>query len=90
MGAEEYGFGTIAMIAEAALWPGFATQITAPWCRYSKEELRKRFTGMPEHVVNFFYFVAESALSSETRLSLVVGSDWSRRFVEGARQCNAD
>lgn len=28
-----------------------------------KEELRKRFTGIPEHVVNFFLFIAEEARS---------------------------
>jgi glutamate synthase (ferredoxin) len=33
-----------------------------------KEELRKRFSGMPEHVVNFFYFVAQEVRSLLARL----------------------
>jgi glutamate synthase (ferredoxin) len=33
-----------------------------------REELRKRFTGMPEHVVNFFFFVAEEVRSLLARL----------------------
>jgi glutamate synthase (ferredoxin) len=33
-----------------------------------KEELRKRFSGMPEHVVNFFYFVAEEVRSLLAKL----------------------
>ncbi|MHC5828722.1 MAG: glutamate synthase-related protein, partial [Nostoc sp.] len=33
-----------------------------------KEELRKRFTGMPEQVVNFFYFIAEEVRSLLARL----------------------
>ncbi|MFM6200436.1 MAG: glutamate synthase-related protein, partial [Dolichospermum sp.] len=33
-----------------------------------KEELRKRFTGVPENVVNFFYFVAEEVRSLLAKL----------------------
>jgi len=33
-----------------------------------KEELRKRFTGIPEHVVNFFYFIAEEVRSLLAKL----------------------
>jgi len=50
------------MIAEAALWPGFVTRITAPWVLPLRRRTA-RFTGLPEHVVNFFYFVAEEVRS---------------------------
>lgn len=33
-----------------------------------REDLRKRFTGIPEHVVNFFYFIAEEVRSLLARL----------------------
>jgi len=33
-----------------------------------QEQLRKRFTGIPEHVVNFFYFVAQDVRSLLARL----------------------
>jgi len=32
---------------------------TCPWRCDQDPELRKRFTGQPEHVVNYFFFVAE-------------------------------
>jgi glutamate synthase (ferredoxin) len=60
MGGEEYGFGTIAMIAEGCIMARVCHTNNCPvGVATQKEELRKRFTGMPEHVVNFFYFIAE-------------------------------
>ncbi|MEM6253375.1 MAG: glutamate synthase large subunit [Cyanobacteria bacterium P01_D01_bin.156] len=60
MGAEEYGFGTIAMIAEGCIMARVCHTNSCPvGVTTQREELRKRFTGIPEHVVNFFYFVAE-------------------------------
>jgi len=60
MGAEEYGFGTIAMIAEGCVMARVCHLNTCPvGVTSQKEELRKKFPGTPEHVVNFFHFVAE-------------------------------
>jgi glutamate synthase (ferredoxin) len=60
MGAEEFGFGSIAMIAEGCIMARVCHTNNCPvGVASQKEELRKRFTGMPEHVVNFFYFIAE-------------------------------
>nr|CAB64595.1 ferredoxin-glutamate synthase [Nostoc sp. PCC 7120 = FACHB-418] len=60
MGAEEFGFGSIAMIAEGCIMARICHTNNCPvGVASQKEELRKRFTGIPEHVVNFFYFVAE-------------------------------
>jgi glutamate synthase (ferredoxin) len=60
MGAEEFGFGSIAMIAEGCIMARVCHTNNCPvGVASQKEELRKRFSGMPEHVVNFFYFVAE-------------------------------
>ena len=60
MGAEEYGFGTIAMIAEGCVMARVCHLNTCPvGVTSQKEELRKKFPGTPEHVVNFFEFVAE-------------------------------
>jgi glutamate synthase (NADPH/NADH) large chain len=60
LGADEFGFATSALIATGCIMMrkchlntcpvGIATQDT---------ELRKRFKGEPEHVVNFLFFVAE-------------------------------
>jgi glutamate synthase (ferredoxin) len=60
MGAEEFGFGTIAMIAEGCVMARVCHLNTCPvGVTSQKEELRKKFPGTPEHVVNFFIFVAE-------------------------------
>lgn len=60
MGAEEYGFGTIAMIAEGCIMARVCHTNSCPvGVATQREELRKRFNGIPEHVVNFFHFVAE-------------------------------
>ena len=60
LGAEEYGFGTIAMIAEGCVMARVCHLNTCPvGVTSQKEELRKKFPGTPEHVVNFFTFVGE-------------------------------
>lgn len=69
MGGEEYGFGSIAMIAEGCIMARICHTNNCPvGVASQKEELRKRFTGMPEHVVNFFYFVATEVRSILARL----------------------
>ncbi|VEU43198.1 unnamed protein product [Pseudo-nitzschia multistriata] len=60
LGAEQYGFGTIAMIAEGCVMARVCHLNTCPvGVTSQKEQLRKKFPGTPEHVVNFFEFVAE-------------------------------
>ncbi len=69
MGAEEYGFGSVAMIAEGCIMARICHTNNCPvGVATQREELRKRFTGMPEHVVNFFFFVAEEVRSLLARL----------------------
>ncbi|MDJ0595823.1 MAG: glutamate synthase-related protein [Pleurocapsa sp. MO_226.B13] len=60
MGAEEYGFGSVAMIAEGCIMARVCHLNTCPvGVATQQQHLRERFKGIPEHVVNFFYFVAE-------------------------------
>ena len=60
LGAEEYGFGSIAMIAEGCIMARVCHTNKCPvGVATQQENLRKRFPGIPEHVVNFFLFVAE-------------------------------
>ncbi|MDJ0703129.1 MAG: glutamate synthase-related protein [Leptolyngbyaceae cyanobacterium MO_188.B28] len=69
MGAEEFGFGSIAMIAEGCIMARVCHTNNCPvGVATQKEELRKRFTGIPEHVVNFFYFIAEEVRSLLAKL----------------------
>ena len=60
LGAEEFGFGSVAMIAEGCIMARVCHTNNCPvGVATQKEALRQRFTGLPEHVVNFFLFVAE-------------------------------
>ncbi|MBD2328977.1 glutamate synthase large subunit [Alkalinema sp. FACHB-956] len=69
MGGEEFGFGSIAMIAEGCIMARICHTNNCPvGVASQKEELRKRFNGIPEHVVNFFIFVAEEVRSLLARL----------------------
>ncbi|WP_250121282.1 glutamate synthase-related protein [Chroococcidiopsis sp. CCMEE 29] len=69
MGGEEFGFGSIAMIAEGCIMARICHTNNCPvGVASQREDLRKRFSGMPEHVVNFFYFMAEEVRSLLARL----------------------
>ena len=64
MGAEEYGFGSVSMIAEGCIMARICHTNNCPvGVATQQEKLRKRFSGTPEHVVNFFYFVAQEVRS---------------------------
>ena len=60
MGAEEFGMGTSSLIAMGCIMVRQCHSNTCPVGVCSQdEELRKKFTGTPEKVVNFFRFVAQ-------------------------------
>lgn len=64
MGGEEYGFGSIAMIASGCIMARICHTNNCPvGVATQQEKLRERFTGIPAHVVNFFYFVAQEVRS---------------------------
>ena len=64
MGAEEYGFGSIAMIAEGCIMARICHTNNCPvGVATQKDALRKKFKGLPDHVVNFFMFMAEEVRS---------------------------
>ena len=60
MGAEEYGMGTASLVAMGCIMVRQCHSNTCPVgvCSQDKE-LRKKFNGTPEKVVNFFTFVAQ-------------------------------
>ena len=71
LGAEEYGFGSIAMIAEGCVMARVCHLNSCPvGVATQKENLRQRFTGVPEHVVNFFWYVAEEVRQLMSLLGL--------------------
>jgi glutamate synthase (NADPH/NADH) large chain len=60
LGADEVGFATAPLIAEGCIMMRKCHLNTCPVGVATQDpELRKRFTGKPEHVVNYFFFVAE-------------------------------
>jgi len=60
LGADEFGFATAALIAEGCIMMRKCHLNTCPVGVATQDErLRKRFTGEPEHVVNFFTLIAE-------------------------------
>tara|TARA_B100000795_G_scaffold199597_1_gene153453 strand:- start:40 stop:2829 length:2790 start_codon:yes stop_codon:yes gene_type:complete len=62
LGADEFGFATAPLVVEGCIMMRKCHLNTCPVGVATQDpELRKRFTGQPEHVVNFFFFVAEEA-----------------------------
>ncbi|MCJ1433823.1 glutamate synthase [NADH] [Xylographa pallens] len=59
LGAEEWGFATTPLIAMGCIMMRKCHLNTCPVGIASQDpELRKKFQGMPEHVINFFYYIA--------------------------------
>ena len=60
LGADEMGFSTAPLIATGCIMMRACHLNTCPVGIATQDpELRQRFKGTPEHVVNFFFFVAE-------------------------------
>jgi glutamate synthase (NADPH/NADH) large chain/glutamate synthase (ferredoxin) len=60
LGADEMGFSTAPLIATGCIMMRACHLNTCPVGIATQDpELRKRFRGTPEHVINFFFFVAE-------------------------------
>ena len=60
LGADEFGFSTAPLIAAGCIMMRKCHLNTCPVGVATQDPvLRKRFTGEPEHVINYFFFVAE-------------------------------
>jgi glutamate synthase (NADPH/NADH) large chain len=60
LGADEFGFATAPLIVSGCLMMRKCHLNTCPVGVATQDpELRKRFTGQPEHVVNYFFMIAE-------------------------------
>src|SRR5574343_340178 len=60
LGADEFGFATAPLVVEGCIMMRKCHLNTCPVGVATQDpELRKRFSGQPEHVVNYFFFVAE-------------------------------
>lgn len=60
LGAEEFGFGTLALVAMGCVMMRKCHSNTCPvGVATQDEELRTRFNGAPDHLINFLRFIAE-------------------------------
>src|SRR6266481_4705435 len=60
LGADEFGFATAPLIAAGCIMMRKCHLNTCPVGVATQDpELRKKFSGKPEHVINYFFFVAE-------------------------------
>jgi glutamate synthase domain-containing protein 2/glutamate synthase domain-containing protein 3 len=71
LGADEMGFSTAPLVASGCIMMRVCHLNTCPVGIATQDpELRKRFRGTPEHVVNFFFFVAEEVREILAELGL--------------------
>ncbi len=76
LGADEFGFSTAPLVVAGCIMMRKCHLNTCPVGIATQDpELRKKFAGQPEHVVNFFFFVAEEARELMAKLGI-------RRFEE--------
>ncbi|MBI2871230.1 MAG: glutamate synthase large subunit [Candidatus Omnitrophica bacterium] len=69
MGAEEFGFGTAAVLSTGCVMARQCHLNTCPTgVATQRPDLRAKFEGRPEHTINFFHFVAQEAREIMARL----------------------
>ena len=81
LGAEEFGFSTGPLIATGCIMMRVCHLNTCPVGIATQDpELRKKFAGKPEHVINFMFFIAEEVRAVHGRAGLSGNSTtWSAR-----------
>ena len=97
LGAEEFGFATMPLVAMGCLMQRDCHQDTCPVGICTQDEcLRRRFAGKPEHVVTFMTFVAQSLREHMARLGFrtvdeMVGHPecLRQRAVDGHQKANS-
>jgi glutamate synthase (NADPH/NADH) large chain len=71
LGADEFGFATAPLVVEGCIMMRKCHLNTCPVGVATQDpELRKKFSGKPEHVVNFFFFIAEEAREIMAQLGI--------------------
>jgi hypothetical protein len=71
LGADEFGFATAPLVVEGCIMMRKCHLNTCPVGVATQDPtLRKRFSGQPEHVVNYFFFVAEEVRELMAQLGI--------------------
>ncbi|QKS27939.1 MAG: glutamate synthase subunit alpha [Candidatus Accumulibacter similis] len=82
LGADEFGFATAPLVVEGCIMMRKCHLNTCPVGVATQDPvLRRRFSGQPEHVVNFFFFVAEEVRELMAQLGI-------RRFNDLIGRCD--
>ncbi len=83
LGADEFGFATAPLVVEGCIMMRKCHLNTCPVGVATQDPvLRRKFTGHPDHVVNYFFFVAEEVRELMAQLGvrkfdeLIGRSDW--------------
>lgn len=91
LGAEEYGIGTLSLVAMGCLIVRQCHSNTCPVGVCTQDsELRRKFTGKPEHVVNLITYIAQevreilAALGMHTLADVIGRSDMLAQVSRGA------
>jgi len=71
LGADEFGFATAPLVVQGCIMMRKCHLNTCPVGVATQDPvLRKKFTGRPEHVINYFFFVAEEARALMAQLGI--------------------
>jgi len=71
LGADEFGFATAPLVAQGCIMMRKCHLNTCPVGVATQDPvLRRKFAGRPEHVVNYFFFVAEEARQIMAQLGI--------------------
>jgi glutamate synthase (NADPH/NADH) large chain len=71
LGADEFGFATAPLVVEGCVMMRKCHLNTCPVGVATQDpELRKKFSGKPEHVVNYFFFIAEEVRQIMAQLGI--------------------
>ncbi len=76
LGADEFGFATAPLVVEGCIMMRKCHLNTCPVGVATQDpELRKKFTGKPEHIVNYFFFIAEEVRHIMAQLGIAKFND---------------
>ena len=71
LGADEFGFATAPLVVEGCIMMRKCHLNTCPVGVATQDpDLRKKFSGKPEHVVNYFFFIAEEVRQIMAQLGI--------------------
>jgi hypothetical protein len=91
LGADEFGFATAPLVVEGCIMMRKCHLNTCPVGVATQDPvLRKRFVGQPEHVINFFFFVADEVREWMAALGFRTFADMIGQYRESKRQLETE